>query len=305
MKVIALMLVKNEDWILDYTLTCLRGFVDKIIVLDDRSTDSTLDLLSKHPVTVMKGTIACNKGRKRSELLRAGRKDGGTHFVWLDADEVFTADLRDDFRGLLKTMVPGQKILLRWLAMWKSPFVFRDDESVWSNNFKDFVFCDDHVSDFEQTWTAEDLKKWGEFLVAATHEPRTPGENKPSNIIRLETYGGVMHYQFAPWERFQAKQKWYRYLELIRNPNSATEIIARYRITEDDPSARVSPIKSSWINGYSVPCGIEGVKPGWFLTEIQKMDERFGKDFFSVLNKKESKKKIAVRRILRKLGDII
>lgn len=288
MKVIALMPVKNEEWILDYTLTCLKGFVDEIIVIDDGSTDNTPDILSKHHVMVINNSFD-GFGIMRKELLRVGREHEGTHFVFLDADEAFTADLGEDLRDLLKGMMAGHKILLRWLAMWKSPFVFRDDESVWSNNFKDFIFCDDGISDFDETWI---------------HEPRTPGENKPSNTVKIEQYGGVMHYQFVPWERFQAKQRWYRYLELARNPNSATEIIATYRITEDDPSARVSPIKSSWIRGYSVPCGIENAEPGWFLTEIQKMDERFGEDFFSVLNE-EKNMKSRVQKVLQKLKNLI
>lgn len=288
MKVIALMPVKNEEWILDYALTCLGDFVDKTIVLENGSIDGTPDILSKHGVIVVDKPFD-GFGNLRKELLRVGREHGGTHFVFLDADEVFTADLRQDFRGLLKDMLPGQKILLRWLAMWKSPFVFRDDESVWSNNFKDFVFCDDGISDFDETWI---------------HEPRTPGENKPSNRTKIERYGGVMHYQFVPWERFQAKQKWYRYLELVRNPDSAAEIIATYRITEDDPSARVSPIKSFWVYRYSVPCRIENTEPGWFLTEIQKMEERFGKDYFSVLNE-EKNMKSRVQKILQKLKNLM
>ena len=288
MKVIALMPVKNEEWILDYTLTCLKNFVDEVVVLRNGSTDSTPDILSKHNVTVIDKPFD-GFGSLRKELLRVGREHGGTHFVFLDADEAFTADLQEDFRDLLRGMLPGQRILLRWLAMWKSPFVFRDDESVWSNNFKDFVFCDDGISDFDETWI---------------HEPRTPGENKPSNTVKIEQYGGVLHYQFVPWERFQAKLRWYRYLELARNPDSAPEIIATYRITEDDPSARVSPIKSSWIHGYSVPCGIENTEPGWFLTEIKKMDERFGKDYFSVLDEKQDIKSRA-QKVLQKLRGLI
>ncbi len=268
MKVIALMPVKNEDWILDYTLTCLKDFVDEIIALEDGSSDNTADILLKHRAEVINKTFVAF-GSRRKELLRVGRERAGTHFVFLDADEVFTADLRKDFRGLLEKMKPGQKILLRWLAMWKSPLVFRDDESVWSNNFKDFIFCDDNVSDFDDIMA---------------HEPRTPGDNKPSRIMKLETYGGVMHYQFVPWDHFQAKQQWARCMELVYNLGTARGIASKYRITENDPTARVSPIKASWVKGYNVPVGLENVKPGWHLDEVKRMEQQYGKLYFLQLN---------------------
>lgn len=264
MKIIALMPVKNEGWILDYTLTCLENFVDEIIVLENGSTDNTVDILSKHQVRVINRTFDAF-GSRRKELLRAGREDGGTHFVFLDADEVFTADLRNDFRGILEKMKPGQKIVLRWLAMWKSPFVFRDDNSVWSNNYKDFIFCEDNISDFDDT---------------IAHEPRTPGDNAPSRIIKLETYGGVMHYNFVPWEHVQAKQKWAGYMELTKNLGPARVIASKYKITEDDPTARVSPIKASWIDGYHIPSGLENVPPGWHIDAVKQMEQQYGKDFF-------------------------
>lgn len=76
MKVIALMPVKNEGWILDYTLTCLVNFVDEIIALEDQSTDNTLDILSRHNVTTQKKQFN-GFGNIRKELLRIGRENGG------------------------------------------------------------------------------------------------------------------------------------------------------------------------------------------------------------------------------------
>jgi len=264
MKIIALMPVKNEGWILDYTLTCLKDFVDEIIVLENDSIDNTPDILEKHDVTVINKTFSAF-GSRRKELLHVGREHGGTHFVFLDADEIFTADLRKDFRDLLKKMKPGQKMMLRWLTMWKSPFVYRNDNSVWSNNFKDFIFCEDDISDFDDT---------------VVHEPRTPGDNNPSRMIKLETYGGVMHYNFVPWEHVQAKQEWCRYNELVKNLNSARIIASRYKITEDDPTAKVSPIEAAWIEGYTIPVGLENVKSGWHLDAVRQMEQQYGEMFF-------------------------
>lgn len=260
--------------------------MDEIIVLEEGSTDNTKDILLRHGVTKISKPFD-GFGNLRKELLRAGRKRGGTHFVFLDADEVFTADLRDGFTKVLSGMKPGEKIHLRWLAMWKSPFVYRDDDSVWSNNFKDFIFCDDGTSDFDDTWI---------------HEPRTPGKNTDANTVRLEKYGGVMHYQFVPWERFQVKQKYYRYIELIRNPRYYNEIIEKYSITKDDPDARLTPIKSSWIEGYLLPRGLEDADGGHYLDEIDRMAQQYGRDFFSILDKPIWKRTFSV--LYKKIKEI-
>ena len=37
----------------------------------------------------------------------------------------------------------NEKISLQWLALWKSNYRYKNDRSVWSNNFKDFIFYDD------------------------------------------------------------------------------------------------------------------------------------------------------------------
>ena len=41
MKLIAALTTKNEDWIIEKTLSILTKFCDKIIILDDSSEDNT------------------------------------------------------------------------------------------------------------------------------------------------------------------------------------------------------------------------------------------------------------------------
>ena len=268
MKIIALMPVKNEAWILDYSLTCLKPFVDEIIVIEDGSTDETRNILLRHKVKIINKQFK-GYGNLRKELLNAGRENKGTHFVFLDADEVFTADLLKDFRNILKKMRPGQKLLFNWLAMWKSPFVFRDDNSVWSNNYKDFVFCDDDISDFEDIYI---------------HEPRTPGKNKKSNTLKLKEYGGVMHYQFVSWKRFQLKQAWYRCSELIKFPRTEASINQKFSITLGNEKMKCSPIPTKWLHSINIPKGIEEVTNNWYFNEIKKFFKKYEVNRFEKLN---------------------
>jgi len=270
MKIIALMPVKNEEWILDYSLTCLKPFVDEIIVIDDGSIDETHNILLKHKVKLI-NKPSNGYENLRKELLKAGRASKGTHFVFLDADEVFTADLCVDFRTILKKMKPGQKIQFNWLAMWKSPFAFRDDGSIWSNLYKDFVFCDDCVSDFED-------------VSVYIYEPRTPGKNNKNNTLKIKEYGGVMHYQFVPWKKFQIKQAWYRCIELIKFPNTAHIINNKYKITLDTKTVKLSQIQTDWLPNINIPKGIENVTSDWHFNEIKTFFKEYGVDYFEKLD---------------------
>jgi glycosyltransferase involved in cell wall biosynthesis len=88
MKIIALMLVKNEGWILKSTLPSLFNFVDHLIVLDGGSTDDTVEIVESFGGVVMHQTSQrVTFSDWRQVLLDAGRAQGGTHFVFLDADE--------------------------------------------------------------------------------------------------------------------------------------------------------------------------------------------------------------------------
>src|SRR6266404_3013752 len=152
MKVLGLMLVKNDNWVLRTTLPSLLKCVDGIIALDGRSDDGSRELLTSVGATILEepeGPV--NFSGWRDALLQESRRQGGTHLVWLDADEAFTSQFLPHFRNHLEGMRPGQKLVLDWLCLWKSPYHVRSDQSIWSVLPKDFVFCDDGISTFDGT----------------------------------------------------------------------------------------------------------------------------------------------------------
>src|SRR5690606_33564305 len=139
----------------------------------------------------------------RSKLLELAREEGATHYMCLDADETFTSQFVPVARKIISKLQPGQKLAMQWLALWKTTDHYRDDHSVWSNNFKDFVVYDDGKSIHNNPG-----KSFG--------FGRTPGENTETNWVRLNNqYGAVLHYQFSNWRNFQLKQCWYRMSELL------------------------------------------------------------------------------------------
>lgn len=100
-KIVGLVPVRNEARRITFCLRALAIFTDSIIVLDDMSTDNTVDIVQglaeecKIERIITKSVWDRNETGDRNELLTVGRSIGGTHFVVIDADEAFTGNLAD------------------------------------------------------------------------------------------------------------------------------------------------------------------------------------------------------------------
>ena len=249
MKVIALLPVKNEEWCLPAYLHNTLKVVDEIIAIDDGSTDTSIRILLKAGAKVHSSEKLKNfnsgwsEGSIRAELLRLGREAGGTHFVCLDADEAITNPFNNISKYVISKLQPGQKIAMHWLALWKSYTHFRNDATVWSNNWKDFIVAD-HPS---LSYNSEQHMHLGRTPVA-------PDESGDSNWLRIPTdSGAVMHFQFSAYNNFQVKQAWLRCSELIQAPGTEAAINAKYSITLLDDNVGLTEMPKNWYEGIPMP----------------------------------------------------
>lgn len=162
-KIVGLVPVRNEESIIEICLRALSLFTDAIVVLDDCSIDNTINVIRsiKKDCNIEK-IITKEKWYRdepgdRNKLLSAGRAIGGTHFLVIDSDEIFTSNLLEDnkLRNEILKLAPGDKLCLTWINLWRSVDYFRYDNSVWSCSTADCIFCDDgkcfYKSDFIHT----------------------------------------------------------------------------------------------------------------------------------------------------------
>lgn len=272
MKTIALIPFKNEEWILPTCLASLKTVSDEIICIDDDSSDRSKEIALSYGCKVYDNqnltNIGWNEHHIRDRLLTLGRDSGGTHFICLDADEAITSPLAKNIKKILDNLKPGQKIMMQWLAMWKTLDHYRNDDSVWSNNFKDFIVCDDGKISYEYKWL---------------HVGRTPGANNDNTLLKLNPkFGAVMHYQFSDWTNFQIKQCYLRCAELIKRPGMEKVINQQYSITLDSPEVFVNFAPLEWYQDYPVP-DMFSLKRDWRLGRIMSYFEEYGPEHFKNL----------------------
>lgn len=237
MKIVALLPVKNEAWILPLYLEAISPIVDSIIAFDDNSTDASATILKNHPKTELYKLADLNHeldtlvdmSARRKFLLNKAREAGATHQIWLDADEIIPSHFYSKIKSAISKMKPGQKLIMPWITLWKTPTEQRVDK-VWKKLSKDFIFCDDGVSIFS---------------TQKLSEGRTPSNTLYGNE-RIVVDIPVAHYQFVFFKRAMIKQAWYRCHELLQGVRSARRINATYSISEDNPEVQTIRTPAEW-----------------------------------------------------------
>ena len=286
MKIIGLIPFKNEEHLLPSYLSNVQPVCDEIIAIDDNSTDNSRQIMKDAGVIVkeyedtekLKGGFSA--GLMRQNLFNYARESNGTHFVCLDADETFTSNFVPIARDIMSQLNIGEKVTMQWLALWKSSTHYRNDYTVWSNNFKDFIVCDDPSYEYDAN----------RFLC----EARTLGPNNDNTMRRLEVeHGAVLHYQFTFYNSFHLKQSWYRVGELVQRGQSAIrDINNKYSITLLENNVGMTEMPEEWIDNIPLP-DIPNFDPEWnekyfmkkdLLTDIYKHFDEYGAEYFEQLD---------------------
>lgn len=284
---------RNEEHFLKTSIPSVYEFSDEIICIDDKSVDSSYKVAKELGAVVYRNTekneLGSIENEVRNNLLDLGRQHGGTHFLFLDADEAVSSNFKKNM-SIVNSLEPGQSLEFMWLALWKNLYRYKSDKSVWSSNYKDFIFKDDSKSSFKtKVFKNKDYKN---FDVAwPTHPERTPSENK----LRVKpNIGAILHFQFSNWDAFQLKQCWYRCAELIQSDgNNYDQINKKYKITLENENFinsfinlfKTTPLNNELYNQIKMPDLDEIYKQSsWRLDQIKDWFESFGKDYFNKLD---------------------
>jgi glycosyltransferase involved in cell wall biosynthesis len=128
MKLVAMLRVKNQILTINDCLTKLSDIVDEIVIVDNSSTDGTLQEYKKFPkIVTVKKTKRFHEGRDKILAHDLAKKRNPDWIIWVDGDEIFESNTtRDDFLKYLN----NPKINLvkfRMYNFWFSKKRFRVD----------------------------------------------------------------------------------------------------------------------------------------------------------------------------------
>lgn len=280
MKLVGLMPVRNEEWVLGLSLRAALLFVDEMVVLDHASSDGTPELLTRiaaeHP-----GRVHCltetdavwHEASIRQRLLRAGRAAGATHLCMLDADEVLTGNLLPSIRAMFAALAPGEELWLRWLATWRNLDTCRDGGPLWDAwDFMILGFRDAPHLHY-RSWERD-------YDIHARRPCRTTGRR-----VAEQSAGGVFHLAFANWRRLRVKTAWYKMTEAVRFPwRTAAELNAFYSYYLDESRLATRTVDPAWWAPYAPWRGeVELDGSSWFERECQRLWGEHGAAAFAGL----------------------
>lgn len=257
MKIVAIMPVRNSDWILGLTARAVLKWCDHLVVLDHCSTDRTpeilIDLAGEFPdrlTVITESDPVWEEMRHRQRLLDEARKQDATHVAMIDDDEILTADLlpviRDWFGGLERSTV----MQMPWLCMRGSLHKYHA-KGVWSEQMVSMGFVDDPA------WHWSNSGRGGYDF----HHRHPMGRALRASQLAGGRQSGLMHLQFVSGRRLRAKQALYQMTEVLRWPGKEPVDTVRRRYSlavygqqepprPNDPPMDLVQAPGRWWEGY-------------------------------------------------------
>lgn len=260
MKIIALIAFKNEEQFLKYLLPQLSEVCDIILGHDDNSIDKSREIFTGFGGVLIPQSRSLQWGnggeyQVRNALLKAGRENGGTHFICLDADELFTSDILSDLPELISRLQPGSALSLKWISCWAGK---NDETLVYEPNsiiYKDFIFADDIGL---------------EFPVGLFHISRTPTNSNLHIISNVN--GGVLHLQNLNYENFLAKQLWYQLSEVVFSNHPYYYLDHKYIAITKKPGDLLT-LNPGWIGETPMPISNSKLSVHWKQAILKMLQE--------------------------------
>ncbi len=218
MKLIGLMPVRNEAWVLGISARVALKWCDELVILVHASTDGTVDiaadLAGEFPARVCVDFQGgdWDEMAHRQRLLDTARGRDATHIAIVDADEILTANLLPIIRPHVEALRPAQIMQLPGYNLRGSLDRYHAN-GIWGQRTFDTAF----VSQPLANWQGDQFHHRAPFGIPCT--PKLP--------IR-QGCGGVLHLWGASERRLAAKHALYKITERLRWPEKRVRDIDAY-----------------------------------------------------------------------------
>jgi glycosyltransferase involved in cell wall biosynthesis len=272
MKIIALLPVRNEAWVLPHSLACLSAFCDIVLVNDQNSEDGSREICRRFPkVVLLESTEQLVCEQARWQLLDAARNYDGFNLLWCtDADELMSPVLARRFVAAHRDgLMPGTVVECMYYHAWERADRYRRDGYPYAPHWKEIGLRDDRHMDYRRTRRLP------------LHEPRVPLEGASGRLQAADL--PVLHLQWLLAERNQMKQAWYRCRELLDESKTPAAINELYSRTLPDPGVRTEAVPAAWVEGITFPDLLIDRIPSWQERDVLAWFEIRSPAFFEPL----------------------
>lgn len=268
-KVICIVPVRNEAWILARFLECASLWSDHIIIADQNSTDGSRDIAKQYSKVILIDNVSeeFNEPERQKLLISEARKiEGQRILIALDADECLTGNfLSSPEWKTLTASSPGTVLKFQWINL------LPDMQNCWiPKEERVFGFVDDGIS---------------EHVGRIIHSQRVPIPERARALSLKEIK--ILHYQYADWSRMQSKHRWYQMWERINHPQKSSISIYR-RYNHMYPAVRDTPIPidKNWFKDYvshdiDMTSVVSFPRSYWWDQEVIKFFEEYTPQYFS------------------------
>ena len=280
MKLVGIMLCKDEAWIIGCSMRAALRWVDHLILLNHDSTDGSSEIALeieakeyRNRVTFMyePDTGQWDEMFVRQRTLEEARKVGATHVAIIDADEILTANYISEAHSWFKSLEPGQVLDVPMVPM-RTLDDYEVSGSVWASGIITLGFRDAP----QLTWAPR-----GDY-----HFHNRPPHGMVEPRVRKAPHGsgGVMHLQFAHRQRLIDKHVHYMLTERARWPDvrSIGELNTMYHRAVDEIGA-LAKVPREWWGDYRRDL-IDLTGPSWHEKASRSLVAQYGPELLSGLS---------------------
>lgn len=259
MKLVGMLLCRNEDWVLGLSLRAALMWCDAVVVLLHSCTDESeaiaREVAQENPGRVSiveQGALDWPEMAHRQYLLEMARGEGATHLAIVDADEILTSNLlltmeaHPYLPSIIKAGVAsterGQILQLPGYNLRNGIHEYHAN-GIWGKRIFSLAFKDDTALG----WAGHTF-----------HRREPQGRTlRPFQPVPQGS-GGILHLWGASYRRLVAKHACYKIREVIMNQRPVEVIDREYswaihgRSADDNPDTwKYAEVPENWWSGYS------------------------------------------------------
>ncbi len=286
MKIVGVLPVRNEDWILGLSARAALMWMDELIIHLHACTDNSKSIALRvareyedRVVVIGDEKPVWEEMRHRQALLETARVLYATHIAIVDADEVLTGNLLTSIHNIIANIPTDHILQLPWLCLRDSHERFHAS-GAWAQQFISTVFQDSPHLYWKAQADGYDLHH--------RHPMSKTSELEPYKPLSLRQ-GGLMHLQFVSERRLRAKQALYKMNEVLRWPGREPIDLVdrRYNLAVygEGHVMEFDKCPDEWWEPYSHLLGyLHPEAEPWQEKECKRLHKEYGPEYFEGLD---------------------